>query len=87
MKRVAKHRYAHQGGAVLYDGIDGTPLKSLPAGSWLGVVSESGEWASVITAQDDGWVKIGETVMSQPYSLRASLSKGMSGLIQNYILM
>ena len=87
MKRVAKHRYAHQGGAVLYDAVGGNPVKSLPAGSWLGVVSEDGDWASVITAQDDGWVKLEDTVTSQPFSLKASISKGMSGLIQNYILM
>ena len=87
MKRVTKHRYAHHGGTTLYDAIDGNPVESLPAGSWLGVTSEDGEWASVITAQHDGWVKVSETVVSQPYSLRASLAKGMSGLIQNYILM
>lgn len=87
MKRVTKHRYAHQRGAVLYDAVDGNPIKSLPAGSWLGVVSEDGQWAEVITAQSDGWIKVQDTVMSQPFSLKASLSKGVSGLIQNYILM
>jgi len=87
MKKVKTHRYALAKGSILYDSVEGAEVCVLEGGSWIGVVSKSGDWFQVNTALHDGWVKIEDTVNAKPYTLSAKVSAKVSGLIQNYILL
>ena len=86
MKSVKGHRYAAASGAQLYDAKDGQPTMVLDGGSWLGVLDKDGEWLHVITAQRNGWVLQSDTRDAAPFTLKATFSNSVKGLIQNYIL-
>ena len=87
MKKVKTHRYALPIGTSLYKSVDGAKICVLEGGSWIGVVAESNGWYHVNTALHDGWVIAAETCKAKPYTLSAIVSKKVSGLIQNYILL
>ena len=86
MKNVKQHRYAGKRGAELYDAPGGKVLHTIAPRSWLGVMEEEAGWYKVISARQDGWVKISDTSEAPHASLRAVLSQKMTDLVQNYVL-
>jgi len=65
---------------------EGDAVYTVPAGSWLGVIDEAGDWYRVVSARHDGWIRKDQTTDAPHFSLRAVVSRTMADLVQNYAL-
>lgn len=55
---------------------DAPVYRTIPVGTWLGVVKESGEWAYVIGRESTGWVLISELAPCESRTLHINSAKG-----------
>jgi hypothetical protein len=55
---------------------DGSPVTSIPKGSWLGVIERKLDWIKVIGTQIEGWVRKNDVEELPPMKLHAVWNPG-----------